>query len=76
MLVNLLQDAAKIGEPPRMVPLARALQVVHERLHAVQACLVKWFQDVECSEQKRAGAAGRIEDRDGRDSLIERPQQF
>src|SRR5262249_26301891 len=76
VLINLLQDAAKIGKPPRMVPLARALQVVHERLHAVQARLIEWLQDIECSKQKRPGATGRVEDRDGRDSLIERPQQF
>src|SRR5439155_13154801 len=73
VLINLCQDTAKIGESPRMVPLARALQVVHERLHAVQACLIKWLQNIERSEQKCARATGRIEDRDGRDSLIEHP---
>jgi hypothetical protein len=59
-----------------MVPLARAFQVVHKRLHAVQTCLVKWLQNIERGKQKCAGAAGRVENRDGRDGLIECPQQF
>src|SRR5207244_5147970 len=76
VLINFCQNTAKIGKSPRMVPLTRAFQIVHERLHTVQARLIEWFQDIERSKQKRAGATGWVENCNGRDGLIERSQQF
>ena len=56
--------------------LAGAVQVVDERLHAVEAGFVERFQDVERGEEERAGAAGRVEDGDRLDGVPEGAQQF
>ena len=58
MLVDLGQGAAKIGKPAGMMPLARALQVVHQCLHAIETSLIEWLQDVEGGKQEVARATG------------------
>ena len=50
--------------------------VFDERLHAVEAGFVERLQDVERGEEKRAGAAGRVEDRDVFDRVPEGAEQL
>ena len=77
VLGDALQHLAEVARtsPGRCFSPER-VQVVHERLHAVQAGLVERLQDVERGKQERARAAGRVEDRDSLDGLPEGAQQL
>ena len=61
---DVVQHFAEVGELLGLVLLAGAVEVVDERLHAVEAGFVERLQDVERGEEERAGAAGRVEDGD------------
>ena len=54
----------------------RALQIVEESLHGLQAGGVYRLQDVERREQERAGAAGGIQNRDPGKRLPEGTDEF
>ena len=73
---DVVQHLAEVGELFGPMLLAGAVEVFDERLHAVEAGFVERFQDVERGEEKRAGAAGRVEDGDSFDRVPEGAQQF
>lgn len=76
MLGDVFQYLAEIGKFLGPVFLIGSVQIFDERLHAVQTSFVQRLKNVKRREQKRAGAAGRVENGDVDDRVPQGAEQI